>query len=159
MKLAHQRRLRKRQTDGSSIAEFGPALFILMFFALFPAIDLIGIGMSYLSCVALNDLQVREAAKVPKSQATDPKGAVLLGIPESWRPTVLGGLGRTIDPPLTEVTYIKGKTLFYVNVATTCTVHPMLTIPFFPKVPGLGAPFVTTINHSRLLENPVFAFQ
>ena len=161
MKLAQKGRLRKgfRTEKGSSIAEFGPALFLLFFFALFPAIDLIGIGMSYLSCVALNDLQVREAVRVPKSQAIDPKGTVQLAIPEKWRPTVLGGLGGTIEPPTTEVSYIKGKRVMYVNVATTCTMNPILTIPFFVRVPGLGAPFVTTINHSRVIENPMFYMQ
>ncbi len=160
MPLTHHRprQPESRRKTGSAITEFGPALFILLFCAFFPSVDLIGVGLSYLACTSLNDLQLREAVRIPKSQCIDPRGPVQLLIPTNWQPTVMGGLGRTIDPPVTEVSYAPGKVV-YVTVSTTFTIHPLLTIPFFPKVPGLGAPFETTISRSRVLENPAFAIQ
>ncbi len=141
------------------MAEFAPALFILIFFALFPVIDLIGVGLSYCACMSLNDVQLREATRTPKSLATKPDGDVMFNIPNNWRPTVLGGAGGVVEMPLTQVTYTPGKGSIYVSVATTCTIRPALTIPFFPGVPGMGAPFVTTITHTRMLENPAYAVQ
>jgi hypothetical protein len=146
-----------REPRGSTLAEFAPALFILFFFALFPTIDLIGVGLSYCACMSLNDLQLREATRIPQSLATKPDGDVMLNIPNNWRPTVLGGAAGVMEMPLTLVTYTPGKGAIFVSVATTFTIHPMLTIPFFPGVPCLGAPLVTTITHTRMLENPSFA--
>ncbi len=149
---------RRRGVRGSSLAEFAPALFILFFFALFPAIDLASVGVSYCACISLVDLQLREAAKVPRSQAIDPNGAVQSSIPNSWRPTIMGGAAN-VDIPITQVEYNPGIGNVYVTVTTTFNIHPMLTVPFFPKVPGLGAPFVTTISKSRIMENPADAGQ
>lgn len=149
----------RRSERGAAIAEFAPALFVLFFFALFPSIDLIGIGLSYVSCISLNDLQLREACRVPRSQAIDPNGTVQLTVPTNWKASLAGGLGGLIEPPLTQVTYEPCKGVIYVTVSTTCVIHPTLTIPVFPGVPGLGAPFTTTISHSRVLENASFAVQ
>ena len=141
------------------MAEFAPALFILFFCALFPAIDLIGVALSYFSCSSLNDLQLREAVREPKSQVIDPKGTVQLTIPLNWRNTLLGGLGATIEDPQTQVDYIVGKYGINVTLSTTFTIHPLFPIPFFAKVPALGAPVTTTISHTRMLENPSFSIQ
>ena len=134
-----------------------PALFLLLFFALFPSIDLIGMGLSYCSCVSLNDLQLREACKLPKSLATDPKGPIYVTVPNNWRSTLVGGIGSTIQDPITDVSYDPGKGAIYVIVSTSVVVKPCFMIPFLPGVPGLGAPFTCNITHSRVLENPVFA--
>jgi len=150
---------RRRSRTGAAIAEFGPALFILFFFALFPAVDLIGVGLSYCSCMSLVDLQLREACKIPRTQALDPKGSVQMGIPNAWRPTVMGGASSVGDYPVTQVEYNPSMGNIYVTVTTTFYIHPLLQIPFFPNVPAIGAPFVTTIAKSRILENPAFAAQ
>lgn len=150
---------RTRRSQGSSLAEFAPALFLLFFFALFPAIDLIGIGLSYLSCISLNDLQLREACKVPRTQAIDPNGVVALTVPTNWKQSLAGGIGSLVEQPTTQVTYEPFKGVVYVTVSTTFVIHPTLTIPMFPGVPGLGAPYSTTITHSRVLENARFAVE
>jgi hypothetical protein len=144
---------------GSTLAEVGPALFLLFFFALFPAIDLLGMGISYCSCLSLNDLQLREACRLPKSMAVDPRGQVMLGIPNNWKATVIGGFGATMSDPITDITYVVGKGAIYVNVSTTVTSHPMFQIPFMPGVPGLGDSFSCNISNNRVLENPMYAAQ
>ena len=146
----------RRRARGATLAEFAPALFIFFFFALFPAIDLAGVGFSYCNCISLVDLQLREAAKVPRSQAIDPTGGVQMAIPNSWRQTIMAGAAN-VDPPVTQVEYNPGIGNIYVTVTTTFNIRPLLQVPFFPKIPGLGAPFVTTISKSRILENPAYA--
>jgi len=130
----------------------GPALFLILFFGVFLAVDLIGLGFNYCSCLTLNDLQLREAAKVPMAVAQDPKGPIRLGVPNSWRSTVMGGLSGVREHPETCVSYSKKNGMAYVTVATCVQVHPPLTIPLFPGVPGLGAPVLFTITNSRLME-------
>jgi len=58
-----------RNVDGSMLAELGPALFIILFFGVFVVVDLISLGIAYSSCQTLNDLQLREAAKLPPALA------------------------------------------------------------------------------------------
>jgi len=141
------------------MAEFAPALFLLFFCAMFPAIDFIGIGLSYSACMSLTDLQLREAVKVPRSEAMSPSGGVQTIIPNNWKATVMGGMSSLIDIPQTQVTYTPGVGNVYVTVSTTFNIHPVVAIPIFPQVPGLDAPIVTTISHTRVLENPAFAGQ
>jgi hypothetical protein len=146
-----------RRNKGSSLSEFGPALFFILFFALFPVLNMISLGYGYLSSATLNDLQLREAAKVPKSQATDQSGAVLLTIPQRYLATVTGGISGLKDLPQTNLSYTLDASGAYVTVATTVNLYPLLTIPFFPGVPGVGAPATVTVTSTRVLENPQFA--
>src|SRR5580698_7326886 len=81
-----------RKTRGSAIAEFGPALWIILFFFFFPMIDLLSVGMSYGFCMVLNYNQVHEASLTPASQATSPSGMVMQGIPNQW----LNGMGHFV---------------------------------------------------------------
>jgi hypothetical protein len=148
-----------RRARGSALAEFGPALFFLFIFAVFPVVDIIGLCFGYLSCVTMNDLQLREAAKLPKSVATLQTGSVQQIIPQKYMATVMGAFSGLTELPVTTVTYTLGKTAVYVTVSTTVTVRPFLTIPFFVKVPGLGEPASFTISNNRILENPRYAVQ
>lgn len=150
---------RSRRARGSALAEFGPALFFLFIFAVFPVMDIIGLCFGYLSCVTMNDLQLREAAKEPKSVATMQCGAVQQTIPQNYMSTVMGAFSGLTDLPVTAITYTPGTTAVYVTVSTTVTVRPFLTIPFFVKVPGLGEPATFTISNSRILENPRYSVQ
>jgi hypothetical protein len=145
-----------RGDRGAALAEFAPALFILFFFALFPAVDLAGVGFSYCACISLVDLQLREAAKVPRSQAIDPNGYVQSTVVNQWRTTLMAGAAN-VDQPVTQIEYNPGIGNIYVTVTTTFNIHPLLQVPFFAKVPGIGAPFVTTISKQRILENPAYA--
>jgi hypothetical protein len=145
-----------RKQRGSAISEMAPALFLLLVVAVFPVLDLIFDGLAYCACVTLNNLQLREAVRVPKSQATDPSGTVQLDIPNNWRASSLGGLAPLMSDPVTEVTYdvVAGNAV--ASVSTTLSVRPLMVIPFFPNVPGLSAPMPLTITTTRILENPSF---
>lgn len=145
-----------RSQGGATISEMAPALFILVIFALLPVIDLIVDGLGYCACLTLNNLQLREAARVPKSQATDPKGSVQLAIPNNWRNSAFGGLAPLMDDPQTSVTYDIVAHSAFVSVTTTLSVRPMIPVPFFNSTPGLGAPMVFTVGSEKVLENPGF---
>lgn len=150
---------RRRKSKASALSEFGPALFFIFIFAVFPVIDLIALGYGYITSMTLNDLQLREAAKIPKSLATSSKGPVIYTIPQKWLSTVVGAMAGHTDMPATAVDYETANGQVYVDVTTTVTVRPFLTIPFFTKIPGLGEPATFTISTSRMLENPMYALQ
>lgn len=143
--------LRGRLQDGASISEMGPALFILIFCGLFVVVDLIGVGFNYMCCMTLNDLQLREAAKLPSQVAAQDSGPVKHDIPAQFRQTVLGGLSGIRQDPVTVVEYGSNQGNAFVTVSTTATVEPFLTIPIFPGVPGLGAPVRFTVSGTRLI--------
>ncbi|MBX9691941.1 MAG: hypothetical protein K2Z81_06115 [Cyanobacteria bacterium] len=143
---------KRRRAYGSSLAEFGPALFIALFFGVFVMVDLIGLGYGYCTVQSLNDLQLREAAKLPRKLAEDPNGIVCKSVPEQWKDTVMGGVACIESFPETGVSYPEDSKVPMVTVATTVQVRPILTIPIFPKVPGLGAPVTFTITNCRILE-------
>lgn len=143
-----------RLETGSAISEVGPALFILLMFAFFPIVDVIWLGVNYSCACTLNDLQLREAARLPKSQTLSTDGAVQLDIPSQWRSTALG---RTVNPRQdvqTSISYQTRPGAIYVSVNTTVSFLPLLSIPFFSGLPGLGAPITFTVSGSRPLENP-----
>lgn len=143
-----------RRCRGAALSETGPAFFLLFLFAVFPVVDLIFLGISYFSCITLNDLQSREAAKVAKSEATNASGSVQGTIPNQWKGTALGQLARLSQPPVTDVSYTIEGSNIYVTVSTSCAIQPLLMIPFFPNVPGIGAPVPVFVSRSKLLESP-----
>ncbi len=144
----------RRGRRGSALSEAGPALFLLLMFALFPVIDVIYFGVSYFSVVTLNDLQLREASKSAKSLAVSPKGDIIYGLPNRWSTSALGGLARLSEPPTTSVDYKMSEVAVYVSVTTKVSIEPLLKIPFLVSVPGLGAPIVINVARTKLLENP-----
>ena len=143
-----------RGRRGSALSEAGPALFLLLMFAIFPVIDVIYFGVSYYSVVTLNDLQLREASKSAKSLAVSPKGDVIYGVPTRWASSALGGLARLTNPPSTSVDYKLSEVAVYVSVTTKVSIEPLLKIPFLAAVPGLGAPVEINVGRTKLLENP-----
>src|SRR5271170_7936887 len=80
---------RRRQT-GAAIAELGPAMWVLLFGFFFPVLVLVAMVCSYGSVLVLNNSQVHEAGLLPKSQATDPNGAIIKDIPTDWQNSGLG---------------------------------------------------------------------
>lgn len=145
-----------RSASGSALSETGPAFFLFFIFMLFPVIDVIAMGASYAGVHTLNDLQLREASRLTKSQVLLVDGAVQSSIPLQWRQTVLAFLTDPNQDIQTSVDYHVGESAVYVSVTTAVTFHPLLTIPFFNAIPGLGAPFTFTVGGSRPLENPQF---
>ncbi len=142
-----------RSNSGSAISEMPPAMFLLVFFALLPIINLIFFGVVFASCIALNDIELREAARTPYTQLSD----VLSGLQNSWQTNGLGQLAGVTKAPESNVSYTNIGADAYVAVSTTFTVKPLISVPFFNKVPGLGAPWSFSVNGKRVLENPNYA--
>jgi hypothetical protein len=153
LKAATRRRTRRRQA-GSAISEFGPALFLFLIFMFFPVIDVISMGFAYSSATTLNDLQLREAARQPKTQVMAMDGLVQEKIPEQWKASTLSFLVAPQSNIQTAVSYRAGVGAVYVTLATTVSFRPLLPIPFLNSIPGLGAPLTLTINGTRPLEDP-----
>jgi len=153
-------RAKIRQRKGSAIAEFGPALILVLIFFFFPTIDLLAVGMSYGFCMVLNYNQVHEASLLPASKATDSSGVVIKGIPEQW----LNGMGHFVKmsgSPQTAITYRDGQTGSdnvtdkIVSVTTTVVCTPFLNIPIpAVNIPGLNGPMTFSIYSERPMENP-----
>jgi nitrate reductase NapE component len=150
-----------RNQGGYSITEMGPALFLLLIMGIFPVLDLIFAGSAYTACVLLNNLQMREAARIQASQAD----MAMTQIAHDWQLTGIGQFAGVLGEPQTQVSYVvvpiassTGRaTETYVNVSTSVTVRPFLTIPFFNGVPALGSPVSYNINGRRLMESAILA--
>jgi hypothetical protein len=152
-------RAHRNQMGGASMAEFGPALWVLLICFFFPVMILLFLAASYASIMVLNNLQSHEASLLPYQDAQDPAGRVIKTIPTEW---MTGGLGKFVNPvgtPDTQVTYQLGSSDVnntqdhYVVVVTKCSIAPILPIAFFQNVPGISAPVDFTISSQRLMEN------
>ena len=159
-KVIKSKRAKIRRASGETIAEFGPALWILLICIFFPLVDILSMGVSYGLCVVLNTNQVKEAALLPWSDATDPSGTVMKKIPEMWE-SGMGHFVKMSGQPLTLVAYRTGQTGTdqitdkIVGVRTTISCSPFLSIPVpFVSCPGLNAPMVFQITSEKPMENP-----
>lgn len=154
---------------GSTLSEFGPALFLIFVFGLLPTLDALFIGVDYAAVYYLNELQLREAQKLPKSKATAMSGPIIAGIPMDWSRTLLAGLLDKDQPIASSVSYRpvpwqpvgNNQTLdfWFVEIKTTVSFHPFLTIPFFTRAPALGAPISVSVAGRRPVENNRFLSQ
>jgi hypothetical protein len=161
-----KRAARPRSKKGSALSEFGPAFFLLLTFGLLPVIDVLAMGVDYAAAFYLNELQLREAQKLPKSVATSEKGPVIEAVPRLWRSGLIGGFSAANTQIVTTVGYKpvpwqpvgQSQTLdfWFVTVSTTASFRPFLTIPFLNGVPGLGSPITYTVAGRRPVENNRF---
>lgn len=152
-----------RNSKGSSTAEFGPALIVLLIFFFFPLVDLLGVCLSFGLCTVLNTNQIHEAALEPWKDAADPNGTVLKTIPSLWS----NGMGRFVKPsgaPATSITYHDGDTNSdnqvdkVIRVETSVQCNPCIPLPIpVVNVPGMNGPFTVTITAERTMENPDYA--
>jgi hypothetical protein len=157
---SRERAILGRKGRGSAIAEFGPALWIILIFFFFPMIDLLSVGMSYGFIMVLNYNQVHEASLLPASKAQDPNGSVMKLIPAAW----LNGMGQFVKisgSPQTTITYRSGAagqdgvTDQTVTLTTLVVCNPFLTIPMpYINVPGLNGPMTYSVTSERPMENP-----
>jgi hypothetical protein len=154
--------MRGRNNYAATLAEFGPALFILLILFFFPVLDLVSVCFAYGVVKVLNSNQVHEASLVPSEQAQDPNGTVKKGIPDQWQQ---GGLGKFVNVagrPTTEVSYRDGvgggegtTTGKFVVVKTTVVCNPMVFVPFpILKVPALNSPVPLDVVSERPMEDP-----
>jgi hypothetical protein len=149
----------KRGNHGSAIAEFGPALGILLICFFFPLLNMLVLGVSYCLCMVLNYNQAHEASLVHMNDAVTLNGPVCKDITDKW----LAGMGkfvRTEGYPQTIVSYRDGQTTGNVTdriavVQTSVVCQPTLSIPLFgANVPGLNAPMSFSISSESTMENP-----
>jgi len=143
-----------RSKSGSAISEMPPALFMLFFVIVYPLVNLIFLGVVYASCVSLNTTELREAARTPRSQLT----AVLNSLQEEWRSNILGRMVGITKVPQSSFSYSNLGDDTYVSVSTTFNLKPIMSLPFFNKVPALGAPWSFSLSSKRVLENPNYAY-
>jgi len=138
---------------GSTLSEIPPALFLLIFVAVFPVVNFIIMGLTYCSCTLLNNLELREAARTPNSQLAP----VIASVQQKWQSTTLGQLTGLASPPLADVTYSTNGSDTYVTVSTVFTAKSFFNIPFFKGVPGLGGTWTYKIAGNSVLEDPSYA--
>ncbi len=148
-----------RGMQGSAMAEFAPALAILLICFFFPLLNMLILGVSYCLCMVLNYNQVHEASLVHMNDAVSLNGPVCKDITDKW----LAGMGkflRTEGYPQTTVSYRDGQTTGNVTdriavVHTSVVCQPTLSIPLFGvSVPGLNAPMAFSVSSESTMENP-----
>lgn len=154
---------RRRNRAGNAMAEFGPALGLLLICFFFPMMDMLALGIAYGFVQVLNSNQAHEAALLPSAQAAANNGAVKKGVPDAW----LDGMGKFVKMasyPQTEVFYRDGTTDQsksedkIVMVRTTVVCQPFLPIPMpVVNVPGLNGNMTFTVSAERPMENPDYA--
>lgn len=162
------RRLVKRSTTkrtcrGAAIAEFAPALIILIIVVFLPLLDLMPILIGYVGCGYLNSQQADLAAQSLRARGSgfvnqaevQPR---LDTLATDWQSSALGRLAKlnsattTIDGPLNSSMH-SGYLTCYVRVTTAAQCSPFLLIPFMGPVPGLGAPVNFSISSERVVED------
>jgi len=161
-----------RRKKGSAIAEFGPALFVLLILLFFPMLNLISLALCYCDCLYLNALLLRQAAVenvlVLNSSAQPPALQIntdpvvtskiqsdLNQIINQWS-TGFGKFAITSQAPTatTNIDLSEGTTkVKYVHVKLTCQCRPLVPMPTFMGVPGLSAPMTFQFNRSQIIEN------
>jgi hypothetical protein len=150
----------RRTAKGSFFTEFGPALYLLFIGIFFPLLDLISLSFVYGCGFTLNYFQACQCASVPKSEATDPTGLVMYGIPQQWQANGLGRFVPIVGNPETSVTYTDGQMEKLgvqdknIILSTTITTRPLICVPIFPGIPGFTAPVTMNFTTERPLENP-----
>jgi hypothetical protein len=138
---------------------------MIFIFGLLPVIDAVAIGVDFASTYYLNELQLREAQKLPRSKAIAMSGPIIAGIPMDWSRSVLATL-HDDDTMMTSLSYTtvpwtpvgsnQSVNFYFVNIVTTVSFRPCLSVPFFKGVPGLCAPLTITVSGRRPVESNRF---
>jgi len=154
-------RAKVRNCHAGTIAEFGPALFILLILIFFPVLDLLSICFSYGVVKLLNQNQVHEASLIEAKQANDPAGIIKKGIPDQWQQAGFGKFVNVAGRVQTDVSYRDGlasegkATEKFVIVKTTVVCNPLVFVPFpIAKIPGLNTPVPMVATSECPMENP-----
>lgn len=142
---------RVRNSRGSAISEFGPALFIFLAVVFFPVLDMMGLAASYGAGFYLNYTAANAVARVTQAEGD----ATLQQAKSSFVASGIGAfLGLKPNSIKFEPVYKDAQktqpagggkpaiaaTPAEVELTTTFTIKPFLTIPFFCSVKGLNAP-------------------
>ena len=165
------RKNRIRAANGSAIAEFGPAMYILIMVFFFPFLDLIGTAAEYADCLYLNSVLVRQASlehllvmdtstspaqlRTDLSASTTASGS-LNQIINQWMSGGLGQFASSGTPPVQTITVdlTEGTARCkYVHLVLDVECKPFLNVPFFMSVPGLNAPVTFEFHTRSVIEN------
>jgi hypothetical protein len=144
---------RLRKCSGQSVAEFGPALFVLFLLLFFPLLNLLGILTTYGCGWYFNFHETREMAC---RRHSDVRGLNGKSVHEEefdrWKTTgFYAFMGGDNGPRIeSQVDYDDAKTTL--TNTSTVTAQPFLKMPMFAGVPGLGAPYTFTIATTRRQE-------
>ncbi len=152
-----------RNYRGAAIAEFAPALAILIIVVFLPLLDLMPILIGYVGCNYLNSQQADLAAQSLRARGTSFTNQAEVqpridAIATDWRSTALGKLAKlnssttTIEGPLNSSLH-SGYLTCYVRVTTAVQCAPFLLLPFMGPVPGIGAPVNFSIASERVVED------
>lgn len=151
---------RRNKHGGTSLAEFAPALIVLLIFIFFPVLDLLTVCFDYAVLMVLNYNQIHEAALIPSEQANDPVGVVKKGVVDQWQKG-MGNFVKLSGSPQTTVSYADGsqrddKTLDkVVTITTNIDCNPFVPVPVPGlTVPGLNAPMTLSVTTQRPMEDP-----
>lgn len=128
----------KRKQNGTTIAELGPAMIIVVTMVLIPLTDLIYLGTAFSATWFLNSLEAREvsvrasdqssqAIKDTESQFKGSPAAKLLGLSVGSKSNCSARVIEDADGML-------------VTVETVVEVTPLLTAPIPIQIAGLTAP-------------------
>lgn len=151
----------RRNRRASTLAEFAPAIFILLLVIFFPVLDLISICFNYGVIMVLNSNQTHEASLLASEKAQDPNGAIKKGIPDQWLKTGLGKFVKVKGYPKTDVSYRSSQdnqdstSEKAVIVSTTVACDPFVFIPIpLGQIPGLNSAMTLNATSERPMEDP-----
>ncbi len=142
---------RKKRRNGSTIIETQTALLVIFLLVFFPLLDLIGLAMSYSLCWYVNSKisnQVARSRKVdgPALVESEINNAMHSGIGNFLK---LGPGSIQVPPPVYNDTAIPPT----VQISSSITVKPFVSIPWFAPVPGLNAPATLTFSSQLTRES------
>lgn len=159
-----------RGQKGSNIAEFGPALFVLLIMMFFPLLDFLGMAADYCLAAYCNYAMNRELAcrtvadgiggAVPASGTTSPFPLTEATGKPVYNDIITNGVATTgfgqflgLSPSTCDVqagyTNPSDGSQPSVTSQTSVTTQPFVSVPWFSPIPGLNAPFKITISSSR----------
>lgn len=161
----------QRNARGGSIAEFGPALFLIFVVALFPLLNVIGLALKYADCYFLYNIVSREAGvatiihqnpstnppsitSVDLSASTNPNGSVN-NVIKTWQQSGMGAFANVVSTPTQTCTVDNAEgtaTARFVHVQLTVICNPFLKLPL-PPIPGFSAPITFQYNGRTTVEN------
>lgn len=170
-----------RRARGGSIAEFGPVMWLLLVFVLFPLFDLISFFCGVATVMLMASMGSRDAA--PSVTFSNAKTAVVATeknlnnlmqfaklVPINAKKgssgvscqviisPVAGGNPLMCDTPLEVPTPVDtGSNLYQFVVTATYNVYPLFNFngsPVLDKIPGLGAPVPITFASTVTVEHP-----
>lgn len=154
---------KKRACRGAAIAEFAPAIAILILIVFLPLLDLMPLLVGYAGCSYLNSQQSDLAAQSLRARGSSFTNQAdvqsrLDSLATDWRSSALGKLANlksastSMAGPVNS-SVSNGYMTCYVRVTTSVQCSPFLLLTFLGPVPGLGAPVNFSISSERVVED------